>query len=256
MKRRIFAYVLLIIGGLLCTDTIVLLIKTASRSLGIFMPLCLGLPLCAAGLAECFRPSFLKGLIGKLLRLLLVLGYAVFCTAFSVTTLLAFSAGHAVPDNGADVLIVLGCGVQGDRVTLTLANRLDRAVEYLGENPHTTVIVSGGQGAHENISEAEAMHGYLIAHGIDKERIIMEDKSTSTEENFAFSKKIIDELYPDGAKVVFVTTYFHVYRAGRVAQKAGLQAQGIGAKGVWYITFNDYLRECVGIIMYTLKGKI
>ena len=256
MKRRIFAYILIAAGVLLCADTLILLAKTASRSLGIFMPFVLGVPLCIAGICELFRPSFLKNIFGKLLRIICVTGYGAFLLLFALTTTLSLCAGHAKVKSGADCLIVLGCGVQGTHVTLTLANRLDRAIEYLNDNPQTLVIVSGGQGQHEDISEAQAMHDYLVRRGVADERIILEDRSESTEENFDFSKEIIDERFGEDAKVVFVTTYFHVFRAEGVAKKHGLNADGIGAPGVWYITFNDYLRECVGITIYTLKGRI
>lgn len=252
-----YLYLIFIITGvLLCSDTTALLLLTASRSLGIFMPFCLGAPLILAGLCELLKPKFLKNVFGKILRWLCIGAYSLFICIFSFTTILAFFAGHATPAKNADVLIVLGCGVKGTRPTLTLSRRLDRALEYLNENPDTLVIVSGGQGPTEDISEADAMYNYLTERHLSPERIIKEDKSTSTEENFAYSKKIIDDLFPQGAKICYVTTYFHVYRAGLVAQKQGIDADGMGSPGVWYITFNDYLRECVGICVYALTGKV
>lgn len=79
-----------------------------------------------------------------------------------------------------DVLIVLGCAVRKGQPTLTLRNRLDAALAYLEQSPHTTVIVSGGKGPDEALSEAQAMADYLIAHELPRERIILEDQSTST----------------------------------------------------------------------------
>lgn len=84
----------------------------------------------------------------------------------------------------------------------------------------------------------------------------MEDRATSTLENFAFSKKIIDEQLGENASIAFVTTDFHVFRAGRVARKAGLDAVGLAAPDVWYIRINNFLRECVGITVYGLRGDI
>lgn len=244
------------VGILLLLDTIILLIKTSSRNLGIFMPAVLGAPLVAAAILAIVKPEFFLLTIGKITKWTLIAGYAAFTLLFSVTSLLAFSAGHAAPVDDADVLIVLGCGIKGTKPTLTLSRRLDKAIEYLNANENTKVILSGGQGNGEIISEAQAMSRYMTEHGIPQQRIITEDKSESTEENFAYSKEIIDEMYPEGASVCYVTTYFHVYRAGKVAKKCGIDAQGFGAPGVWYITFNDYLRECVGITMYLLTGKI
>ena len=109
-------------------------------------------------------------------------------------------------------MIVLGCAVRGERVSLTLARRLDAALSYLEQNPEACVVVSGGQGAGEHISEAEAMHRYLTERGIAESRILLEDKSMSTLENFRFSKALIDEAIGPDAKLVFVTTRFHVFR--------------------------------------------
>lgn len=255
--KRFFHIALIVLGTLLMADTVLLLIKTASRTLGIFMPFVLGAPLFITGVF-CLTPAgriFASHITGKIIKWCMICGYTAFCLLFTTTSLLAFSEGGNSPEKGADALIILGCGVRGERVTLTLSNRLDKALEYLADSPDTKVVVSGGQGEGEYISEALAMKNYLIAHGIDENTIITEDKSSSTEENFKYSKEIIDELFPEGAKVVFVTTRFHVFRAGRVAKRCGLNAEGMGAKGVWYITFNDYLRECVGITLYFLTGK-
>ena len=100
------------------------------------------------------------------------------------------------------------------------------------------------------------MAGYLIRRGIAPDRILQEDRATSTAENFAFSQKIIDERLGQDASIGFVTTRFHVFRAGRVAQKAGIAARGLGAPDVWYLAINNFLRECVGICWYTVKGWI
>ena len=101
------------------------------------------------------------------------------------------------------------------------------------------------------------MKKYLIERkGVDESRIFVEDRSESTLENFAFSKEIIDRELGSGAKVAFVTTDFHVFRAGRVAKKAGLDAVGIAAPDVWYIRINNFFRECVGITVYALRGDI
>ena len=150
---------------------------------------------------------------------------------------------------------MLGCAVRGERVSLTLKLRLDAALKYLEHSPNTAVIVSGGKGDGENISEAEAMKRYLVSHGVDESRIITEDKSTSTWENFKFSKMILDQRFP-GASAAFVTTNFHVYRAGRVAIMNGIEAEGYGAKDVWYTKLNNYMRESIAVAVYKLRGLL
>ena len=148
------------------------------------------------------------------------------------------------PQENADYLIVLGAGLRGDRPSLVLRNRIEAAAKYLAENPGSKVVVSGGQGPDELISEAEAMRRALAGMGIEEERILMEDQSTSTHENLTFSKAYI----PDGASVVIVTSRFHVYRACHLARESGYTSvSGLGAKNVRWLNPTNYLRECMAV---------
>lgn len=242
------------LGLILIADT--LFVRTrSSMNLGVMLPLLIGAPLLLIGL---FYP-LIKKLTKKsrVIRAVAVFVSVVYLLGFlliAVTTGLIL-INSSEPDDGADVLIVLGGGIRGRTPTLTLKYRLDTACDYLERNPETVVIVSGGQGKDEVCPESEVMRDYLIARGISAERIIEEDRSTSTEENFRFSKRIIDERFGD-CTAVFTTTRFHVYRSELVAKKEGLAAEGVPAPGVWYITPNDYLRECAAITVYFITGKI
>lgn len=149
-------------------------------------------------------------------------------------------------------LIVLGAHVQGRRVTDSLARRLERSAEYAKEHTDATVIVSGGQGAGEEIPEAEAMEKYLIAKGIPKERILKESLSETTEQNLMFSKKLIDDM---AKPVAVVSNDFHVYRAVCYAKKMGYQDVFPMAAGTKPILFPNYLvRECFGVWKVWLRG--
>lgn len=123
-------------------------------------------------------------------------------------------------------VVVLGCHVKGSEPSLMLKRRLDAAYEYLVLNPDVKCVVTGGQGTGESISEAEAMKNYLMNKGIDENRILEENKSTSTYENIAFSKKILEENTLNN-DIVIVTDGFHQYRAGIIAKKQGLNAYSI-----------------------------
>lgn len=124
------------------------------------------------------------------------------------------------PPKDLDYIIVLGAQVKWSGMSRILKQRTDAAGEYLLENPKTKVVVSGGKGYNEPTSEAAAMEEYLLNHyHISKDRIISEDKSTSTAENIAFSKKYV----PLDSKVGIVTSNFHAFRAGKIAKKAGFK---------------------------------
>ena len=102
------------------------------------------------------------------------------------------------------------------------------------------------------------MYKDLTAHGIDPARIWMEDKSTSTGENIAFSLSLIEQKTgnrPDRAGIV--SSEYHLYRAGRIAAKEGLSTFGIPAKTSYpFLFLNYFLREIPVIWYYTLTGGI
>lgn len=148
------------------------------------------------------------------------------------------------PEEDADYIVVLGAGLRGDRPSLVLVYRLRAAADYLAHNPDCKVVVSGGQGANEWISEAEAMRRELVDLGVEESRIFLEDQSTSTNENLTFSKQFI----PDGASVVIVTNKFHVFRACHLARECGYDSvSGLGAENVWWLNPTNYLRECMAV---------
>ena len=222
----------------------------SNYNLGVILPAVLGLPLLLLGL---FWGRMDAGFWLFLRRLVLVC-YGLGCLFLLFLGSLMLQAMDRSEHGDYDALIVLGAAVHGDRVTWVLSNRLDTAYDYAASHPDTVIVVSGGQGDGETVTEASAMAGYLIQKGIDPGRILQEDRAESTAENFAFSKVIINQRLGPDASIGFVTTRFHVFRAGRVAQKGGISARGLGAPDVWYIAINNFLRECVGICWYTVNG--
>ena len=117
-----------------------------------------------------------------------------------------------------DYIIVLGAHVNGTRLSKALLERARRALEYLEKNPETKAVLSGGQGEGESISEAQAMSIYLQEHGISSDRLIMEDRSTNTNENLDFSLEKIGTLE---ASVGVVTNHFQVFRGVAIGKKCG-----------------------------------
>ena len=249
---KVLRIVCIIVGAFLVLDTL-LVSMLSNFNLGVILPAILGLPLLLLGV---FMHHMDHGFLAALKWILLVC-YALGTVFLIVLGVLMGTAAKRADKVDADALIVLGAAVHGDRVTWVLSNRLDTAADYLDSHPDTVCVVSGGQGDGESVTEASAMQKYLVERkGIDPERILPEDKATSTLENFAFSKKLIDETLGENASIAFVTTDFHVFRAGRVAKKAGIDAEGLAAPDVWYIRINNFLRECVGIVVYGLRGDI
>lgn len=155
---------------------------------------------------------------------------------------------------GADYVIVLGAQMKADGPSKALQYRLDEAIRYLNENPSSKVIVSGGQGSDEHISEAQGMYEYLVEKGIEKDRIIKEDKSVNTTQNLAFSAEYLDR---ERDSVAVVTNNFHVFRAVKIAEKAGYQnVCGIAAKGEPFLQINNMMREFFGVVKDFLFGNM
>lgn len=174
--------------------------------------------------------------------------------AFGCTVLLLFSgflAFYGSDDTAMydeDALIVLGAGIRGERMTQSLSRRLDKASQYFERNNGAVIVVSGGQGPQETITEALAMERYLLAKGIPAEKIIKEERATSTQENFKFSKMILDEIFPGGYKTAFVTNGYHVYRAGLIAKAEGFDIKHLGTKIALYTVPMNYMREMMAVI--------
>lgn len=255
-RKNMIRLLLLIIGIVLILDTIVIKSLTTGN-LGTYLPALMGIPLLIVGLF--FVPLFAwfdASRLGAVVKWVLIAGYAAAILFFTILGTLIYTKGHEGAPKGADAVIVLGAGLRGDRVSLTLQYRLDAAYDYLQQNPDTVLILSGGQGEGEAVTEASAMREYLRLRGVSDDRLLLEGASTSTYENFQYSLALIQKALGNNATVVFITTEFHVYRASLVAKAIGLTTSGIGVKGVWYLAPNDYLRESIALAVYWLNGKV
>ena len=178
---------------------------------------------------------------------------AVVLLAFVVTGSVILGASAA--DEGEfDYLLVLGTVVDGDEPSPMLADRIRRDYDYLTAHPDTICIVSGGKGDDINLSEAQCMFNELTELGIDPERIRMEDRATSTVENFQFSLALIEEetgLRPETLGVL--SSEFHLLRARMFAREEGVTPIAIPAKTTDPGMFTSYfLREIIMVWYYTL----
>ena len=151
---------------------------------------------------------------------------------------------------GNATMVVLGCQVKKSGASLMLKRRLDTAFEYLTEHEDMKVIVSGGQGADEPMSEAKCMFDYLTAKGIPSERIYIEDKSVNTLENLSNSFALVGK---DNSFVI-ATCSFHQYRAQYLAARLGArEISGTSSRSNIPMLPNYYLREFFAVIRYFLS---
>lgn len=168
---------------------------------------------------------------------------------FMIEGLLLWNTEDTIPEHG-EVLIILGAGLNGDQLSWTLWERVNKGVEILEENPQMKVVVSGGQGPGEWVPEAEAMAQYLMGQGIAPERILKETRSTSTMENFRFSRFVLDQVegFDPAEPVLVITSDFHMFRSKILAGRNGLNPVGVPCSTPWYIRPNAYLREYFAVV--------
>lgn len=149
-------------------------------------------------------------------------------------------------------VIVLGCRIWGSTPSRALIARTKAASEYLKKNPDAVAILSGGQGSDENLSEAQCMFNIMVEDGIDPQRLYIEDRSTSTDENILFSKKIIEEnnLSTD---VAVATTDYHQKRAAMICKKNGLTSASLPSVSGFNTKATFFTREVFGVWVQWLK---
>ena len=191
----------------------------------------------------------------RVLRALLAAGFVLFA---ALETMVIRGSLAEKTDEPVSAVIVLGAGVNGSTPSLSMCNRLDAALAYLNANPAATVIVSGGQGPGEDITEAKAMADYLTAHGIDSARIVQEDRSRTTRENLENSFAILRARGGDPADGVgIVTSEYHLYRAKRMARSLGADPAGIAAETTLpSMRINYFIREAVAAAYMQLAGTL
>ncbi|RIP37385.1 YdcF family protein [Staphylococcus gallinarum] len=172
--------------------------------------------------------------------------------AFLCYVVCSSSYSRVTVHNNIDALLVLGAGIFTERVTPMLAERLNKALEILKHQPNALIIVSGGQGVDEPISEALAMTRYLVHHGVPKNQIIMEDQSTSTFENIKFTTALLQFQQQTALSIVCITSQFHILRALRFGQKFNLKLSGVGSHTPYHFLEIALIRDFLAL-MYQYK---
>ncbi len=190
---------------------------------------------------------------GKLLLLISGIGLAALTVLVLVLSGLVIGGMTKKPTSDCPVVVVLGCQVRGTVPSLLLWYRINTAAEYLNAHPDAVAVVSGGQGPGEEITEAECMCRGLTARGVAPERILKEERSTVTLENLRFSRAILEEQGIPGP-ILIVSNDFHLYRALKMAEDEGIEAQGLPARSAWYSYPTYVLREALALVKYELTG--
>ena len=268
--------------GFLLINTIIV-VKNNGFSLTSMLPFLMAgfivLLLCAPSLLNSFDPDS-RHIVVFLLGLFTLEGMWF---SFTFVSLLFYSWIYRILPRRRkyDYIISHGAGLDGTRPTPLLAGRIDKALELWNkQHQQGKFVASGGQGADEVVSEAQAMRDYLLEKGVPADAILMEDKSTTTWENLKNSIAVIRTDHTSAASndaasgsssasngtaasgdvtasdstgacgdftTAVVSSDFHVFRCAEYAHNLGIKADGIGShtKGWYWPT--AFIREFIAI---------
>ncbi|MBE6865430.1 MAG: YdcF family protein [Ruminococcaceae bacterium] len=213
---RTFLY---IISMIFMANTIVLI---GRRSFTLGLAMMFGISVIAFAVARYFDfwYDITKSGIGMYLKYIVVFGLV--CFMFLSAYVLSFA--RTTVNYSEDAIIVLGCGLNSDGTpSHTLENRLKGCVEYCRQNPDCFVVVTGAVSRFGNMTEAAAMKKYLVENGIDASRILVDEKATSTKENFEYSLYLLKNVGLCEKNICFVTNSFHIFRGSQYAKQAGFE---------------------------------
>ena len=188
----------------------------------------------------------------RIIAILVLIGFLIFASAEVQVVRYACKKDDAP----VSAVIILGAGVYGTTPSLSLRVRLDAALKYIADKPDVPIVVSGGQGSGENITEAQCMRDWLVERGVDEGRIWMEERATSTKENIDFSRALLQERGIDTTdNIAVVSADYHVYRASLYWGLPWMVPVPAPMDGRWWpITVNYFIREAFGVVYLTVFG--
>lgn len=246
---HLFRVLLFLFGALGIADTLLMLAISGGINLGTLLPGGAGALLVVWAVLRPdarFDLSFLHHWNLKTGLCILFTGWMV--SFIAVELMILFSAFGGAPGESG-WCILLGAGVRGDQPSLTLQRRLRAAAAYLKQYPAVRIVVSGGRGLNERITEAEVMRRCLEQEGIEPGRIFMEERATSTLENLKYSKEIMAKAGArETDRITIVSSDFHLMRIRLLAKRLAMNVQTISAPTPWYLLPNTCLREYFAFI--------
>ncbi len=163
-----------------------------------------------------------------------LLAIGVILVVIAVGVMQSWAGGDESAAAEADYAVVLGAKVNGTTPSRALRARLDAALGFMERNPSAPVIVCGGQGPDEGMSEAQAMYDYLASRGADMTRVYMEDRSSTTRENLINAQAIAASLGLGEGRACIISSEFHLCRAQFIARSIGMDTCALGSRTTPY----------------------
>ncbi len=216
------------------------------RNIGMIIPMMIFL-LLGIALAVCRLLPWRENKILRVTDDMILIGASLFMAVITVISLIMCFGFTKTNGNNISVVIVPGAKIHGDTPSVMLGSRLDKAVELLEKNENAVCIVSGGQGADEQYTEAYVMKKYLEKQGIVSERLFTEEKSENTKQNFAYSAELIKRYSLEG-NVAVTTDFYHSYRCVFYAKLAGITASAYPCSTERYLLPAQWAREIFAVL--------
>lgn len=250
LSYRCVRYLLVLFGIFGVVDTLVLFFYYHILHLGVVVPFVVGVFFLVQGFfGQKIRGVVTKYTIIKWLWQWAWVGFLLWLLSFAVfVAYLQYSLNiqQNFINKPVKAIIVLGSGFRNNKPTPVLASRLDMSAVVAQKNPEAMIVLTGGVGFNKTVSEASVMQDYLLQnYHLPIEKMLLEDKSTSTELNLKNSKQILMSyaVAPD-SPIVIVTSDFHTLRALAIAKKQGFSdVVSVGAVTPLYVRYNNWLRE-------------
>lgn len=242
-----------ILLGVICFIYYIICLAAGGKGISILYAWWLiGAVLCILGITGLIACRKKAGRVQKIYVLFDTAFLALFLT-FVIFAGLVIGDMKETADRNCDYIIVLGAAVNGTEPTEVLQKRIDAAYGYLIENENAKVIGTGGQGTGEEISEGQCIANELEKMGIEKERILYEEKSTTTVENIRFA---LEKITDKPQCIAVVSSGFHIFRSKLILRDyTDASVYGISARGTSVFTLHYILREYIVLIIDLALGN-
>ena len=179
-----------------------------------------------------------------------VVALILLATAMLITGSLILLRGFS-SNNPFTYMIILGNKIEGSEPSPLLTDRIEAAARYMQANPDVIAIATGYQSENADISEAQCIYNELTKRGIDPERILMDERATSTRENFQYAIEIMEkELGRVPRNIGVLSSEFHLLRAKMIAKNYGIDPVTIAANTSDTQAFFRYFVREIFMIWY------
>jgi len=208
------------------------------------------------------RPSkalWKNGLRVILFVFLLMLGMLTIVIATVLMSPFSSSISSSITDQPRqeyDAGVILGAAVwSGDRPSPVLRERINKGYDLLKNGNAQFLVLTGGEGAPNELPEAEVARRELLKQGVDPTRIVTETNTSSTLEQILF---IRDQLQKKQGwhSFIIISDQFHLKRALEICDFNNIDAIGVSSEsplGPQNLA-QYHLRESGALILYWLFG--